>query len=39
MFWKDKVVVITGGSSGLGKELAQAFGAAGGKIVIAALEP
>ncbi|MBR6435102.1 MAG: SDR family NAD(P)-dependent oxidoreductase, partial [Thermoguttaceae bacterium] len=39
MFWQDKVIVITGGSSGLGKELAQAFGKAGGKVVIAALEP
>ena len=39
MFWENKVIVITGGSSGLGKELAQAFGKAGGKVVIAALEP
>ena len=39
MFWQDKIIVVTGGSSGLGKELAQAFGKAGGKVVIAALEP
>lgn len=31
---KDKVVVITGGSSGIGKALAEAFGNKGSKIVI-----
>ena len=31
---KDKVVVITGGSSGIGKALAEAFGSKGSKIVI-----
>lgn len=31
---KDKVVVITGGSSGIGKALAQHFGSKGSKIVI-----
>lgn len=31
---KDKVVVITGGSSGIGKALAQTFGANGSKIFI-----
>jgi short-subunit dehydrogenase len=31
---KNKVIIITGGSSGIGKACAQAFGAAGGKIVI-----
>jgi NADP-dependent 3-hydroxy acid dehydrogenase YdfG len=31
---KDKVVVITGGSSGIGKALAFAFGNHGSKIVI-----
>ncbi len=31
---KDKVVIITGGSSGIGKALASAFGAMGSKILI-----
>ncbi|MEM9390508.1 MAG: SDR family NAD(P)-dependent oxidoreductase, partial [Bacteroidota bacterium] len=31
---KDKVVVITGGSSGIGKALAEEFGSKGSKIVI-----
>lgn len=33
---KDKVVIITGGSSGIGKSMAFAFGASGAKIVITA---
>ncbi|WP_210486181.1 SDR family oxidoreductase [Rufibacter aurantiacus] len=33
---KDKVVIITGGSSGIGRACALAFGRAGGKIVISA---
>ncbi|MGK7392589.1 MAG: SDR family oxidoreductase [Candidatus Cyclobacteriaceae bacterium M2_1C_046] len=36
---KDKVVVITGGSSGIGKALAEKFGAAGSKIVITGRNP
>jgi len=31
---KDKVVVITGGSSGIGKALAEVFGKNGSKILI-----
>ena len=31
---QDKVVVITGGSSGIGKACAEVFGKAGAKIVI-----
>ncbi|HBZ49067.1 MAG: SDR family NAD(P)-dependent oxidoreductase [Proteobacteria bacterium] len=36
--FKDKVVVITGGASGIGKSLARAFLAAGAKVVLADVE-
>ena len=37
-FWQEKVVLVTGGSSGLGRVIAEQFAAEGAKIVIAALE-
>ena len=38
-FWQDKVVLITGGSSGLGRAIADEYAAAGAKLVIVGLEP
>ncbi|MHC4400687.1 MAG: SDR family NAD(P)-dependent oxidoreductase [Planctomycetota bacterium] len=37
-FWREKVVLITGGSSGLGRVIAGEFAAAGARVVVAALE-
>ena len=34
--WNNKVVVVTGGSKGLGLEIARAFGLAGARIVLLA---
>ena len=35
-YWQDKVVVVTGGSSGLGLVLSQSFAAAGCQVIMAA---
>ena len=37
-YWKDKIVLVTGGSSGLGRVVAETFGAAGAKMAIVGLE-
>lgn len=37
-YWQNKIVVVTGGSSGLGRIIAEAFGKAGAKLAIVGLE-
>ena len=38
-YWQEKVVLVTGGSSGLGRTIAEEFAAAGAKLAIVGLEP
>lgn len=37
-YWKDKVVLVTGGSAGLGRLVGEAFAKAGAKVVLAAID-
>ena len=37
-YWQNKTVLVTGGSSGLGRVIAEGFAAAGAKVAIVGLE-
>ena len=37
-YWKDKVVLITGGSAGLGQLIGEGYASAGAKVVLAAID-
>ena len=37
-YWQDKVVLINGGSSGLGERLARTLAAAGARLVLGAID-
>ncbi len=37
-YWQDKIVLVTGGSNGLGRVIAETFGKAGAKLAIVGLE-
>ena len=38
MSFTNKTIIITGGAAGIGKTLAEAFGAAGGTLIIADID-
>ncbi len=38
-YWQEKIVLVTGGSSGFGREIAEGFLQAGATVIVAALEP
>jgi len=37
-YWKDKVILVTGGSAGLGRLVGEALASAGAKVVLAAID-